>query len=1025
MSIPCFAATASLVRRFTSRPTGFLFVSVFLASLLLPAWSMGQVFVQATGNTVAADASIVLVTYPGPEAAGDLNVVVVGWPDTSSSVTSVVDDNTNTYVLAGTTAGNGLTQAIYYAPNIVLPNNSTPTVTVTFNQTASVPDVRILEYTGLSAGAPLDNWAGGTGISASADSFGATTSGSDLILGAGTTGSAFTAAGVGFTSRIITSPFGDIVEDINTAQPGGTYNATAPTSSSKPWVMQVIGFSVAGVNFLNPPTISPSTPITPASGSDVGGTAVTITGTNFQPGAVVLFGSAPAISGINCTESGGTTITCLTPADSDGAKDVTVVNVDRQSSSAPGAYTFQNVTPTISTITPATGPTNGGTAVTIAGGNFQVGANVLIGGLPAAGVVVQDSSTITANTPGLPAGTADVTVNNPGGGTATQPDAFTYALGTGPVNYIQRGGVVGAVTTTTVVGLLPNPQTAGNLNVVIIGWNDTVATVSSVTDTEGNTYFAALPIVTGTGLSQVFYYAANIVGDSGTPNQITVTFSQAAPFPDVQILEYSGLEVSSPIDAAAGDFGSGLLSDTGACATTAPLTMIVAGTTVSSTISGAGSGFNLLNITQPNGDSAEHQIASVAGSCAATQPLRSAGNWVTQAVAFKATPAPVPDFSVSSNPTIQTVAAGSAAAYTISVTALNGFNGAVALTCDGASLPTGASCSFAPTSVTPGTTSALTIVTSAGTPVGTANVTVTGTSGSLSHNTVVGLTVNPAPDFTLVASSLTPASVAAGGSTTSTIAVAPLNGFTGAVALSCSGIAPVVTPAPTCAFVPSSVTNGSGTSTLTVSTSTTTPTGAYTVTVSGAGSVNHTTTVNFTVTAAPVADFTIAASALSPASVSAGATATSMVTIAPVNGFSAGVNLSCSVTPVVSRVPACSFNPGSIASGSGTSVMTVRTTPRTTAALAPRLRGIFLAFWLPVGALARLATNFKPSRRRLFSALLGCLLFSGLIFLAACGGGSSGGGGHAGTPAGAYTVTVTGALGSTTHSQTVTLMVTN
>jgi hypothetical protein len=63
-------------------------------------------------------------------------------------------------------------------------------------------------------------------------------------------------------------------------------------------------------------------------------------GTNFQPGAIVLFGTAPGvISGVTCVESGGTTITSLTPGDSDGAKDVTVVNVDGQSSSATAAYT--------------------------------------------------------------------------------------------------------------------------------------------------------------------------------------------------------------------------------------------------------------------------------------------------------------------------------------------------------------------------------------------------------------------------------------------------------------------------------------------------------------------------------------------------------------------------------------------------------------------------------------------------------------------------------------------------------------
>jgi hypothetical protein len=284
------------------------------------------------------------------------------------------------------------------------------------------------------------------------------------------------------------------------------------------------------------------------------------------------------------------------------------------------------VTPVISTITPATGPTNGGTATTITGSNFQVGARVVIGALPAGNVVVQDSATITANTPGLPVGPADVTVNNPGGGTATTIGGFTYVLGTGPINYVQRGAAATASATTTIVGLMPSPQTAGNLNAVIIGWNDTVAAVSSVTDTEGNTYVPALPVVTGTALSQVIYYAKNIAGDGGTPNQITVTFNQAAQSPDVHILEYSGLDVSNPVDAVAAGFGSGLLADTGACTTTAAVEVVVAGVTTSSTVAGPGPGFNFLNLTA-NGDGAEHQITSVAGSCEATAPLNSTGSW--------------------------------------------------------------------------------------------------------------------------------------------------------------------------------------------------------------------------------------------------------------------------------------------------------------------------------------------------------------------------------------------------------------
>ncbi len=288
--------------------------------------------------------------------------------------------------------------------------------------------------------------------------------------------------------------------------------------------MQAAAFSPTGVTYTNSPVVSGIAPVT---GSNIGGSSVTITGADFQPGAVVLFGTAPGgISGLNCAESGGTTLTCLTPADSAGVKDITVLNVDGKLGSATAAYTTIDVRPTISAITPASGPTNG-SAISITGTNFQTGARVTIGGLPVGNLVVVDSTTITANTPALPVGPADVTITNPDTGTITSTGGFTYALGSGPINYIQRGGTVTNVSSTTIPATMPDLQTAGDLNVVIIGWADATTTVSTMTDTEGNTYVAALPLTVSTGLSQVIYYAKNIAGDSTTPNQITVTFSQA------------------------------------------------------------------------------------------------------------------------------------------------------------------------------------------------------------------------------------------------------------------------------------------------------------------------------------------------------------------------------------------------------------------------------------------------------------------------------------------------------------------
>ena len=104
--------------------------------------------------------------------------------------------------------------------------------------------------------------------------------------------------------------------------------------------------------------------------------------------------------------------------------------------------------PTISSISPNSGPTAGGTAVTITGTNFAAGATVTIGGA-AATVSSVAATSIAATTPPGTAGAANVVVTNPnGGGTATLTGGFTYSAPT-----TGNGNITGKVTKedTTVV----------------------------------------------------------------------------------------------------------------------------------------------------------------------------------------------------------------------------------------------------------------------------------------------------------------------------------------------------------------------------------------------------------------------------------------------------------------------------------------------------------------------------------------------------------------------------------------------
>lgn len=703
------------------------------------------------------------------------------------------------------------------------------TVTVAFNVNVQAPDLRILEVSGVATTHPLETSSGGVGTNGTASSGNVTFAANSIVIVGGMAEGSFSPNPAGnFTDQAYDTNTGNTAGDIVEATTG---TVAATDTATGAWVDQAAVFGAASTT-VPAPTIASSGGVNPTGGSDTGGQGVTITGTNFAPGATVSFGG---VSAVNCMVASSTTINCLTPSHNSGGADVIVTNVDGQSADDADAFEFTLEEPTFGAPTPATGPTNGFTMVTLTGSNFLAGATVTfnepqyegqaLAGLPAGNVVVSNAGgTITATTPALSVGAADVTVTNPDGGKMVNTAAFTYAANPTGINYVQRAdSATGSVSVNFSAPML-NPQTKGNLNAVIIGWSDAVATVTQVTDTEGNTYTQALPMIVGTSLSQVIYYAKNIKGDGVTPNTITVHFGRGATAPDLRVFEYSGLDINNPLDtgatAVAGNSGSSATADTGVCSASAAGELVVAGATVSNAVSGPDPKFAMVDLTTI-GDGAEQEILAAAGSCEATMPLVNSENWVIQAVSFKTTSA---DFSLTPTPTTQSVAAGSSASYAIAVGAINGFTSPVVFTtCTGLPPNVGLSCSISPLSVNPGSSATLTVTSTAATPAGPYNnIAVVGTSGVLSHMTTVNLTVTAVPltpSFTVAATALTPASVAPGATSTSTVTVAPTNGFSSAVALTCAITStPTAAVPPTCNFSSASVAGGSGTSTLTVTT---------------------------------------------------------------------------------------------------------------------------------------------------------------------------------------------------------------
>ncbi len=212
-------------------------------------WTVTISFAQSNYSIPPNAAAMVTVPFAGSQAAGSLNVVAVGWNDSSSHVSSVTDTQGNAYVRAvGPTVVPGTaTHSIYYAANIVSAAAGN-VVTVTFTSPAARPDIRIAEYRGIDPVHPIDVTVEATGSSSFSDSGSVTTmNANDLLVGANIVQTGTTDAGSGYTARSITYPNGDILEE-QVVTTTGLYGATAPLSPPSAWIMQMVAFRFSRVD---------------------------------------------------------------------------------------------------------------------------------------------------------------------------------------------------------------------------------------------------------------------------------------------------------------------------------------------------------------------------------------------------------------------------------------------------------------------------------------------------------------------------------------------------------------------------------------------------------------------------------------------------------------------------------------------------------------------------------------------------------------------------------------------------------
>ena len=192
------------------------------------------------------------------------------------------------------------------------------------------------------------------------------------------------------------------------------------TNPDAQYAKRTDGFTYYGTH----PTVSS---VTPSSGPTSGGTAVTISGVFANPecsvGLAVLFGSGTAT---DVLVTSPTTISATTPP---GVGSVTVevdCNMDSGALLSGFTYVAPLPPPTLSRLMPTSGPIAGGTAVTLSGANFQMGATVQFGLAAPEAATFINATSLSATTPAGTVGAVNVTVTNPDGQSASLPSGFTY-----------------------------------------------------------------------------------------------------------------------------------------------------------------------------------------------------------------------------------------------------------------------------------------------------------------------------------------------------------------------------------------------------------------------------------------------------------------------------------------------------------------------------------------------------------------------------------------------------------------------
>lgn len=636
-----------------SKKTWLRWVTIPFVSLGLAHSASAAITYIQSNSVIDSPVTSVAVPYTDAQGAGDLNVVVVGWNDSTSHVLSVTDTKGNTYTVAAgaTTSSGNATSVIYYAKNIIAAAGNDNSVTVTFDAAVPYADVRIAEYSGIDTVNPLDVAVGAAGDGTAMNSGSVTTTNAnDLLVGGNTVAHTTISAGSGYTQRILTG-YGDILED-RVVSAIGSYSATADQDYSGHWVMQMAAFKATNSNGDTQAPTAPTSLTTTATSSS----QINLSWTASTDNVGVTGYRIERCSGASCTTFAQITATTITTYSDTGRMASTSYSYRVLATDTAGNLSAYSNTASATTAADAEPPTapSGLTASTASSTQIDLtwtsstdnvgvtsyrvercsGASCTnFAQIATTGAVSYSDAELAASTSYRYRVRASDAAGNLSSysGTATA----TTQAGGGGIAYRQSNSVIDSPTASVVVPYT-NAQLAGNFNVVVVGWNDSTSHVVSVTDTKGNIYEVAASAATSAGnATSVIYYAKNILAAAGNANSVTVTFDTAVPYADVRIAEYSGIDTVNPLDVAVSASGDSAAMSSGAVTTTNANDLLIGGNTVAHTTINAGSGYTQRILTG-YGDILEDRVVSTAGSYSASADQDYAGHWVMQMAAFKA-----------------------------------------------------------------------------------------------------------------------------------------------------------------------------------------------------------------------------------------------------------------------------------------------------------------------------------------------------------------------------------------------------